>query len=91
MNISVFKGKVGVNIREYYIDKNSGEERPSKKGVNLSLEQWDLVKQLIPKIDRGIQKMSPSTKANVAKPPPKKTATVPKKTAAKKSATKKSK
>lgn len=40
VTISVFKGKVLVNIREFYEDKATGEEKPGSKGIALSVEQW---------------------------------------------------
>ncbi len=32
VSVSNFKGKMLVNIREYYEDKESGETRPGRKG-----------------------------------------------------------
>lgn len=34
--MGTFKGNVLVNIREFYTDKNSGEERPGNKGIALT-------------------------------------------------------
>ena len=36
---SEFKGQRYINIREYYVDKASGEEKPGKKGIALNAEQ----------------------------------------------------
>lgn len=46
-SVSEFKGKKYVNIREYYVDKASGEERPGSKGIALSVEQWQELKKLV--------------------------------------------
>ena len=37
-NISEFKGKLMVNIREYY--EKDGESKPGAKGISLPPEQW---------------------------------------------------
>ncbi|KAL1748744.1 transcriptional Coactivator p15-domain-containing protein [Schizophyllum fasciatum] len=50
-SISEFKGQRFVDIREYYIDKASGEGRPGKKGIALNAEQWNALKQSINTID----------------------------------------
>lgn len=48
--------KVGtrVDIREYYPD--DGEQLPGKKGINLSIEEWEALKKKIPEIDAMIAK-----------------------------------
>ncbi|CAL2040774.1 hypothetical protein CAEBREN_14091 [Caenorhabditis brenneri] len=50
--VSNFKGKEYVNIREYYIDKNTSKMMPSKKGISLNKAQWLNLKDLIPEIDK---------------------------------------
>jgi hypothetical protein len=40
VTVRTFGGKVLIDIREYYTDQASGEERPGKKGIALSPEQW---------------------------------------------------
>ncbi len=47
VTVSVFKGKVLVNIREFYEDKNTGEEKPGSKGIALSKEQWKSLLQQV--------------------------------------------
>jgi hypothetical protein len=39
-----FKGKTYVDIREYYVDKNTMETKPGKKGISLSCEQYQKLK-----------------------------------------------
>jgi len=39
-----FKGKTYVDIREYYVDKNTMETRPGKKGISLNCEQYQKLK-----------------------------------------------
>ena len=50
VTINNFRGKLMVDIREFYQD-DSGELKPGKKGISLSGEQWESLKKLIPKID----------------------------------------
>lgn len=42
-------GLVFVDIREFY--GAEGDEKPGKKGISLSLEQWKTLKQSIDTID----------------------------------------
>ena len=39
VTVDEFKGKVLVNIREYYKDDND-DLKPGRKGIALTLEQW---------------------------------------------------
>ncbi|CEF65674.1 Activated RNA polymerase II transcriptional coactivator p15 [Strongyloides ratti] len=43
---SGFKGKEYINIREYY--KADGELKPGKKGISLTIEQFENLKNAIP-------------------------------------------
>ncbi|KAI1188673.1 transcriptional Coactivator p15-domain-containing protein [Nemania serpens] len=51
--IQDFKGKTYVNIREYF-DSN-GELRPGKKGIMLSLEQYNALLSAIPDVNAELQ------------------------------------
>lgn len=44
VTVTEFRGKVYVGIREYY--EKDGELKPGKKGIALSLEQWNLLKDV---------------------------------------------
>lgn len=46
-SVSMFKGKVLINIREYYEDKTTGEEKPGSKGIALTTEQWNALKEVV--------------------------------------------
>ena len=50
VTINSFRGKMMVDIREHYLDEN-GEQKPGKKGISLSLDQWEKLKEFIPQID----------------------------------------
>lgn len=54
VGVSEFKGKRYVNIREYYLDKNSGDMRPGKKGIMMPTDQWSKFKGLIDKVDADL-------------------------------------
>lgn len=55
INVSSFKGKVYVNIREYYEDAG-GNLKPGKKGISLGADQWENLKKHIAKIDKDLKK-----------------------------------
>ncbi|XP_022648729.1 activated RNA polymerase II transcriptional coactivator p15-like [Varroa jacobsoni] len=57
VSVSDFKGKLFVNIREYYEDSN-GETRPGKKGIALSIDQWEKLKEHMVDIDKAIKAKS---------------------------------
>lgn len=47
--------KVNINLREYFEKDN--DWLPTKKGITLNVEQWELLKKLTPKIDEAIAKI----------------------------------
>jgi len=51
--VRAFKGKVYVDIREYY-EKN-GDLLPGKKGISLSGPQWQKLKQAMGEIDEALK------------------------------------
>ncbi|NWU66746.1 TCP4 polymerase, partial [Pterocles burchelli] len=56
VRVSCFKGKVLVDIREFYTDKE-GDMKPGRKGIALSAEQWNQLKEIIPEIDAAVKKL----------------------------------
>ncbi|NXN13034.1 TCP4 polymerase, partial [Indicator maculatus] len=56
VRVSCFKGKVLVDVREFYTDKN-GDKKPGRKGIALSAEQWNQLKEIIPEIDAAVKKL----------------------------------
>ncbi|XP_053906025.1 activated RNA polymerase II transcriptional coactivator p15-like [Cuculus canorus] len=56
VRVSCFKGKVLVDIREFYTDKE-GDMKPGRKGIALSAEQWNQLKEMIPEIDAAVKKL----------------------------------
>jgi len=54
VKVREFKGKVYVDIREYYNDA-SGDMKPGKKGISLSVEQWNTLKENMDNIDEALK------------------------------------
>jgi hypothetical protein len=54
ISVSDFKGTAYVNIREYY--EKDGKTLPGKKGISLSVDQWNSVKKHMAKIDAELKK-----------------------------------
>jgi hypothetical protein len=44
--VGLFKGKILVNIREYYKDVD-GVEQPGSKGIALTKQQWEALKEIV--------------------------------------------
>lgn len=55
IQVSEFKGKALIQIREFYKDKSSQELKPGKKGIALSLEQYKKLKESLDEIDEKIK------------------------------------
>lgn len=55
--MSQFRNQVRVDIREFYLN-DEGEKKPGKKGISLSLQEWQKLKDLVSKIDSAIGKDS---------------------------------
>ncbi|XP_021348471.1 activated RNA polymerase II transcriptional coactivator p15-like [Mizuhopecten yessoensis] len=55
VSVSEFRGKVLVGIREYY--EADGDLRPGKKGISLTLEQWNSLKDQMEEIDRAVKEV----------------------------------
>ncbi|WRT66205.1 uncharacterized protein IL334_003158 [Kwoniella shivajii] len=58
LTVRTFKGKVLVDMREMYKDKGTGQMKPGSKGISLTKEQWDLIKNNINNVDDMIAKVN---------------------------------
>ncbi|XP_018956178.1 activated RNA polymerase II transcriptional coactivator p15-like [Cyprinus carpio] len=56
VSVRDFKGKVLIDIREYWMDQ-AGEMKPGKKGISLNPEQWNQLKEQMSDIDDAIRKL----------------------------------
>jgi len=54
VTVREFKGKTYVDIREFYVDKNTMDTKPGKKGISLNTEQYQKLKGLIDDIDHAL-------------------------------------
>ena len=52
ITVHKFKGQVKVDIREFYED--NGEMKPGKRGISLSLDNWEKLKNFIDDIDNSV-------------------------------------
>eukprot|EP00794_Sanderia_malayensis_P009850 gene9850-10861_t len=53
VSVSEFRGKKLIDIREYYTNED-GDEKPGRKGIALSIEQWNKLKEVINQVDNAI-------------------------------------
>nr|VZI45461.1 unnamed protein product [Spirometra erinaceieuropaei] len=51
------RGRIFVDIREYYEDKSDGGLKPGKKGISLNVEQWDKLREVMDVLNADIKKM----------------------------------
>ncbi|KAK9881241.1 hypothetical protein WA026_015359 [Henosepilachna vigintioctopunctata] len=54
VKLSEFKGKWYVNIREFY--EADGDLKPGKKGIMLTMEQWQKFKGIVDDVDEAIKR-----------------------------------
>ncbi|GBM64765.1 Activated RNA polymerase II transcriptional coactivator p15 [Araneus ventricosus] len=54
VSVREFRGKLMVDIREYY--EKDGEMKPGKKGICLNMEQWNALKEQMENIEAAIKK-----------------------------------
>ncbi|XP_066507262.1 SUB1 regulator of transcription a [Hoplias malabaricus] len=56
VSVRDFKGKVLIDIREYWMDQE-GEMKPGRKGISLNPEQWNQLKEQIDDIDEAVKRI----------------------------------
>ena len=53
LSVGSFGGKTNINLREYF--EKDGKWLPTKKGITLNLESWEIFKRLIDDVDEAIR------------------------------------
>lgn len=61
VELSEFKGKTYLNLRIWYTDKESGEYKPTQKGISLKPELYGELKEAILEVEGEIQKLLQAT------------------------------
>ena len=56
VTINEFRGNKLIDIREYYTDKSSGEDKPGKKGISLKPEEWKKLLAIGEKVLNAVNK-----------------------------------
>ena len=56
ISVSSFRGRLKVDIREYYVN-DKGERLPGKKGISLSLDEWKKLKDYVDDVDGALKKL----------------------------------
>jgi len=56
ITVRKFKGMVLIDVREYY--GKAGEEKPGKKGISLTLEQWRALQSVSDDVNYLIDQLS---------------------------------
>ncbi|KAK8710965.1 hypothetical protein V6N13_146273 [Hibiscus sabdariffa] len=52
VSVRNWNGKIWVNIREFYV--KDGKQMPGKKGISLSLDQWNVLRDHAEEIDKAL-------------------------------------
>ncbi|KAI3983994.1 hypothetical protein MKX01_035121 [Papaver californicum] len=56
VSVRNWQGKVVVDIREFYV--KDGQEFPGKKGISLSMDQWNILRDHVEEIDKAVAENS---------------------------------
>ena len=54
VKVREFKGQTYIDIREYYVDKETMDTKPGKKGISLNTQQYQKLKSIIDDIDHAL-------------------------------------
>ncbi|KAK4534149.1 hypothetical protein CDCA_CDCA01G0174 [Cyanidium caldarium] len=57
VTVRKYRNSTLVDIREYYRDAESGEERPGKKGISLTVKQFRALQTALPEVDKEVQRL----------------------------------
>lgn len=65
VTVRKFNGINLVDIREFYIDKASGEKKPGKKGIALSEDAWRQLLKLLEEVNGALDALNEGKKRKV--------------------------
>jgi hypothetical protein len=54
LSVGKFKGSVNINLREYF--EKDDKWLPTKKGITLNMDSWNLLKKIVKDVDEAIAK-----------------------------------
>ena len=59
VTVREFRGKTLIDIRQYYVDNKSGsgDLKPTPKGISLSPDQYEELKNVLDEIDEKMEEM----------------------------------
>ena len=55
VEVSEFKGQMRVDIRKWYVDKSSNEWVRTAKGINMSVKEWEELKNQMSAISSHVE------------------------------------
>ena len=58
VSVKMFKGSVYVGIREYFKKSTTGQLIPTKKGINMRLDEWSRLKCIMQSIDEAVKTLT---------------------------------
>ncbi|KAK7316936.1 hypothetical protein RJT34_00760 [Clitoria ternatea] len=56
VSVRTWQGKIVVDIREFYV--KDGKQLPGKKGISLTMDQWNVLRKHIEDIDQAVNENS---------------------------------
>ncbi|KAB2597162.1 RNA polymerase II transcriptional coactivator KIWI-like [Pyrus ussuriensis x Pyrus communis] len=56
VSVRNWNGKVVVDIREFYV--KDGKQMPGKKGISLTMDQWNVLRNHVEEIDKAVNDTS---------------------------------
>ncbi|CDP07218.1 unnamed protein product [Coffea canephora] len=56
VSVRNWQGRVVVDIREFYV--KDGKQLPGKKGISLTMDQWNVLREHVDEIDKAVAENS---------------------------------
>ncbi|KTW28114.1 hypothetical protein T552_01975 [Pneumocystis carinii B80] len=58
LSLSRWKGKILIDIREYYEETATGQMKPGKKGLSLTQKQFEYLTAILPEVEIVLKEMN---------------------------------